>query len=445
MRSVARARRGNHLLAHVLIALVAALIAAPAAAHRAGPDLPGHAPVARPGTEAAAKRALSLAQLRDRLADSMRDAGGASGAWVYDLDASSDPVLFTDDAAASRIPASNQKLFTTATFLDQLGPDGNLETRVFVRGNRSGPRGSLVKGDLVLVGDGDPAFGTARFARSNDQPVSRVADLAREVSRSGVRRITGRVLADDSIFDRERRSGPYLSPLSGLSFNNGYSGGGDYARNPELEAAKGLKNALRKRGVKVAGKVGRANLPAATLQRDPLASVASPPVSALIEETNVPSNNFFAEMLLKRVGAFGGKRGTRDRGARRVEEFAKQVAAGVRVSDGSGLSRKNRASPEQVGKLLVAMAERKRDAAPFRDSLPVAGREGTLADRMRGTAAEGECAAKTGTLNGVSALSGYCEAGAHTVAFSLLMNSVNVDAARDAQDEIAAAIARYQP
>ena len=91
------------------------------------------------------------------------------------------------------------------------------------------------------------------------------------------------------------------------------------------------------------------------------------------------------------------------------------------------------------------MAERERDAAAFRGSLPVAGREGTLAGRMEGTAAEGECAAKTGTLDDVSALSGYCEAGSHTIVFSLLMNDVNVDTARDAQDAIAAAIARYRP
>ena len=91
------------------------------------------------------------------------------------------------------------------------------------------------------------------------------------------------------------------------------------------------------------------------------------------------------------------------------------------------------------------MARRRTAAPAFRDSLPIAGREGTVADRMRGTAAEGNCATKTGTLSDVSALSGYCQAGGHTIAFSMLMNSVNVDAARRAQDRIAAAIARYQP
>ena len=159
----------------------------------------------------------------------------------------------------------------------------------------------------------------------------------------------------------------------------------------------------------------------------------------------MPSNNFFAEMLLKRLAATTGKRGTRDRGALLVEEFARDTGTIVNASDGSGLSRKNRVSPEHVGRLLVEVAGDADDAAALRDSLPVAGREGTLADRMRGTAAEGNCAAKTGTLDGVTALSGYCDAGTRTLAFSILMNDVNVDAGRRAQDEIAAAIARYRP
>lgn len=449
MRLPNRFRRGDRALTRglaVLVALLAlALGAAPAAGVKGGPDLAAHAPVAREGTPAASKRALTLSQLRTRLAEAMRKAGGDSGAWVYDLDADSDPVLFADDARTRLIPASNQKLFTTAAFLAQFGADGRLKTRAYARGKLAGPDGSVLKGDIVIVGDGDPAFGTARFARSNAQPVTRVADLATDIAQAGVKRIKGRILADDTIFDRVRRAGPYLSPLSGLSFNNGYKDGDRYARAPELEAARALKNALRKRGVKVRGRVGRVNLPKRVLKREPIGEVDSPDVATLIEETNVPSNNFFAEMLLKRLGAVGGKRGTRKRGARRVEAFAAKVAAGVQASDGSGLSRRNRATPEQVGKLLVAMAERERDADAFRDSLAIAGREGTLAYRMRGTAAQDNCAGKTGTLSGVSALSGYCEAGGHTIAFAILMNGVNTNTARNAQDEFAAALARYRP
>jgi D-alanyl-D-alanine carboxypeptidase/D-alanyl-D-alanine-endopeptidase (penicillin-binding protein 4) len=419
------------VFATIATAMIVAFTAAPATA--IGLDDGGRTPVARPGSPAAATRALSGSQLRTSLSDALSAAGGASGAWVYDIDANDQPTLFSEQANEARIPASNQKLFTTAAFLTALGPDSRLETRVFVRG-----------GDLVIVGDGDPAFGTTRFARANDQPVTRVSELARSIAAAGIKKVSGRVLADDTIFDRERRAGPYLSPLSGLSFNDGYDGGG-YAGAPELVAAEGLKRALRKRGVRVSGRVGHANLPPKVTDGKPLASVASPTVARLIEETNVPSNNFFAEMLLKRLAAEGGKRGTRARGARKVEAFADSVGSGDRAADGSGLSRRNRVSPQQVGELLVAMATDTDSGPAFEDSLPVAGREGTLADRMRGTAAEGNCAAKTGSLSDVSALSGYCTAAGHTIAFSVLNNSVSVDAARRAQDAIAAAIARYQP
>lgn len=429
----------------MLATAAAVLTTAPAAfAATLGPDQPAVTPAAKPGSDLAARADLSRGELRDELAAALADDGSAGGAWVFDTEATGDAVLFSDNGSREMIPASNQKLFVTAALLAELGPTARLETRVYARGKLNGRGDSVVGGDLVLVGDGDPSFGTGRFARANDQPATRVSQLARNVAAAGVKRVEGRILADDSIFDRERRAGPDLSPLSGLSFNNGYDGG-DYAHSPELVAAKGLKSALRKRGVRVDGQVGRANLPAATLESEPLAAVASPTVAKLIEETNVPSNNFFAEMLLKRLAATSGRKGTRHRGNDKVETFAASVGTAVESVDGSGLSRKNRVSPEHVGQLLVAMAKDEQNAAAFRDSLPVAGREGTVADRMRGTAAEGNCATKTGTLSDVSALSGYCDAGGHTVVFSTLMNDANVDAARRAQDRIAAAVARYQP
>jgi len=425
------------------LSLVLALLATAAPAAAAGGE-GGRTPVARPGTELASQRALSASELRGELADAMADAGGASGAFVFDVDANSDGALYGNDANERRVPASNQKLFTTAAFLDELGASAHLRTRAFADGALTGTRDSTLDGDLVVVGDGDPAFGTARFARTHDQPVTRVSSLARSIARTGLKRITGRVLADDTIFDRRRYDGPYVSPLSGLSFNNGYDGAG-YASDPELVAATALKEALRKQGVRVAGRVGRADLPATALNEEPLADVASPRTAALIEETNVPSNNFFAEMLLKRLAAADGKRGSRRSGSDAVERFAESVGAEVQAVDGSGLSRRNSVAPQEVVELLTAMARDDRDGAAFRHSLPVAGKEGTLADRMRGTAAEGNCEAKTGTLDGVSALSGYCNAGGHTIAFSVLHNSADVNAARLAQDRIAAAIARYRP
>jgi D-alanyl-D-alanine carboxypeptidase/D-alanyl-D-alanine-endopeptidase (penicillin-binding protein 4) len=405
----------------------------------------GSTPVARPGTDLASKRGISRSELRRRLAAAMGDVGGSSGAFVFDIHARGGGALYGNDASERRTPASNEKLFTTGAFLDELGPDVHLHTRAYAVGKLTGRGDRVLDGDLVMVGDGDPAFGTARFARAHDQPVTRVATLAGNVAQAGITRITGRVLADDSIFDRKRAAGPDLSPLSGLSFNNGYDEG-SYAHDPELVAARAMKTALRTRGVKIKGRVGHENLPGRVLRTDPLADVASPRVAALIEETNVPSNNFFAEMLLKRLAAENGSRGTRLAGAADVERFAHSAGTDIQAVDGSGLSRRNAVSPKEVVKLLVSMARDRENAEAFRNSLPIAGREGTVADRMRGTAAEGNCATKTGTLDGVSALSGDCDAGGgHTIAFSVLNNGVDIDAAHNAQDRIAAAIARYRP
>ena len=113
------------------------------------------------------------------------------------------------------------------------------------------------------------------------------------------------------------------------------------------------------------------------------------------------------------------------------------------MENGSGLSRSDRASPRQVVRLLAAMS-RRHGAGAYRRGLPLAGEQGTVADRMNGTAADGRCRTKTGTLTGVSALSGYCNAGHGIVAFSILMGTPNLDAARSAQDRMAALIARYR-
>jgi serine-type D-Ala-D-Ala carboxypeptidase/endopeptidase (penicillin-binding protein 4) len=261
--------------------------------------------------------------------------------------------------------------------------------------------------------------------------------------------VTGDIRADDTIFDRRRgvpttgvdASGELCS-LSGVSFDSGFIHG-HCAKSPELVAARALKRKLRRLGVRVKGGTGRADLRRRALRRRPLAQVDSPRIQALLAATNRPSNNFFAEMLVKRLAARPGHRGTTRRGARKAERFARGLGTGVRMENGSGLSRSDRASPRQMGRLLAGMSRRSGGRA-YRHSLPLAGRQGTVAHRMNGTAADGRCRAKTGTLIGVSALSGYCRAGLGLVAFSILMNSVDIYAARSAQDKMASLIARYR-
>ena len=118
-------------------------------------------------------------------------------------------------------------------------------------------------------------------------------------------------------------------------------------------------------------------------------------------------------MLLKRLGAGPDKQGTTARGAGRAEAFARKAGSGVNLVNGSGLARSNAASPKNVARLLTYMRKDDGEGRVLR-SLAVAGKTGTLKNRMRNTAAEGRCHAKTGTIDGVSALSGYCKAGAGT-------------------------------
>ena len=430
-----------------ILAGVLAAIAPASPAVAGNLDRGGTTPVARSGSELAARGSLSESQLRRKLEREMDRVGGGSGAWVFALRDSER--VYSHSGGRRRLLASNSKLFATAAFLDRFGSEGRLETGLWTRGGRTGAGDRVLRGDLVLVGDGDPALASRRFARGHGTPQTSLRPLADAVHSAGIRRVRGGILADPTIFDSRRSvpqpgisGGPFLSTLSGLSFNSGFDGG-RYARNPALKAGKALMRAIEAKGVKIRGGVRVGAAPNRVTAREALATSASPTAASLIARTNTPSDNFFAEMLLKRLAARASRQGTTARGARKAERFARSVGSGASLVNGSGLSRTNAASPREVGRLLVHMGRDPDLDRAWRDSLAVAGRTGTLANRMRGTAAQGRCQAKTGTIDGVSALSGYCRTGNGRVAFSILMNGVNVDVARRAQDAMAATIARF--
>jgi D-alanyl-D-alanine carboxypeptidase/D-alanyl-D-alanine-endopeptidase (penicillin-binding protein 4) len=205
--------------------------------------------------------------------------------------------------------------------------------------------------------------------------------------------------------------------------------------------ASRFRASLEDRGIDVDGRTAARRIPPDSTD---LASASSPPIGVLVRKTNLVSDNYFAEVLLKVLGARFASRGSTAGGASVVRSFQRGLGASTFVVDGSGLSRANAASPRAVGRLLSrAVKEPWFDA--FYRSLPLAGRTGTLRKRMRGTTAHGRCRAKTGTLIGVSALAGYCRAAnRHRLAFAVLMNRVNVWSARRAQDRIAAALASYK-
>jgi len=435
-----------------LTAFVALWLGADAALG-AAPEERGRTPVAREGTPLASEKRISRDRLKAILEREIDSAGGASGAYVYDVDANSDRLLYSDSGSNSRILASNSKLFATAAYLERFDAEGRLETRVFERGKRTGGRARTLKGSLVLVGDGDPALAVSGFAQSRNLPLTTLGPLAQAAEDAGIRTVKGNIVADPTIFDGARSvpmpgvtpdSGD-LPPLSGLSFNRGTANGGGYASSPARNAGDELLRELRERGVRVTGRVKVDGVPERLFDTDALGAVASPPAKALAAQTNTPSDNFYAEMLMKRLGTGpGGKQGTTARGAARTESFARRAGSGVNLVNGSGLARSNTASPKNVANLLTHMRSEESEKAAFFDSLAIAGQTGTLSSRMRNTAAEGRCRAKTGTINGVSALSGYCRAGAGTVAFSILMNNVSISSAQRAQDTMTAAIARYR-
>jgi D-alanyl-D-alanine carboxypeptidase/D-alanyl-D-alanine-endopeptidase (penicillin-binding protein 4) len=380
-----------------------------------------------------------------RLARQMRAAGPYSGAYVVELSGDGPRAVFRWRRHTPRILASNTKLFTTTAALSRFGVEGTLGTEVLATGELDTE--GVFSGSLYLSGGGDPTFGSRRFSMRSYGGGATVQDLAALLEDTGIQRITGRVYGDESAFDSLRGGpdsgygvSPWVGPLSALSYNRGLftEGGRGFQANPPAFAAARLDDALEARGVTVRLKPRAGVTPP---DARVLASVESPPMERLISLTNKPSDNFFAETLLKDLALQARGVGTTAAGARIAAGHARRLGARATIVDGSGLSRGNRASPASVVRLLSAMY-RSDDYDPFVGSLPIAGRDGTLFDRMRRGAARSRCRGKTGTLSNVSALSGYCEAeSGDSYAYSILMNGVYPTSARRLQDRMLQAIA----
>ena len=368
-----------------------------------------------------------------RLEREMRTTGPTSSALVVDLD--SGETIYAHRADAPRVPASVNKLHTTAAALMRLGPDTTLTTDVLVE---RPPVAGILDGNLYLRGGGDFTFGARQTRR-----------LAAALADSGLTEIRGRVIGDEALFDARRgppsagfATSPWVGPLSALSYERGLSGASwpRFQSRPALFAAQRFERALRRAGVAVRRSAAAAAAPASA---ELVLRMPSAPVRTLVAAVNQPSDNFGAEMLIKLLGARFAGHGSTAGGARVVTEAMRELGVAARVADGSGLSRANRTTATQVVTLLQQM-DAGIDADEFASSLAVAGRSGTLRRRMRGTTAAGRCRAKTGTLTGVSALAGYCTTPNARVAFAFLMNGVDVFAARRRQDQMTATLAAYR-
>jgi D-alanyl-D-alanine carboxypeptidase/D-alanyl-D-alanine-endopeptidase (penicillin-binding protein 4) len=386
----------------------------------------------------------------DAIDSALRSAGlGGSdtGVYVWDLDAAQ-PV-YELNAATPLAPASNLKLVTSAAAVFGWGYDHRFSTRLYVSDLAVGA-GGTIDGDVYLRGLGDPTLSTRAYQKDVlGMTTASFETFARELKRDGVRRIKGRILGDASWFDKLRtvpwwRDGLQLEcgPLSALSGNQGLENGNRVAA-PATHAARLLTQALRKAGVKVKGKPGTGKVPPTAYLADQQYSVA---LRAVLKRINKESDNFFAEMVLKGLGKDFHGEGSTAAGTRASRDtlHALGVQTGTYViQDGSGLSYGNRMTAGGLVEVLGAMRQRN-DFDDYYDSLAIAGKDGSLDERMRGTAAAGNARAKTGTLNIANCLSGYVtSANDHLVAFAILMNGQPVDWARatGAQDKIVVALA----
>jgi serine-type D-Ala-D-Ala carboxypeptidase/endopeptidase (penicillin-binding protein 4) len=405
------------------------------------------APHSHPTPKNATSRATRAAQraLAAALEQGLQAVGGASGAYVLDL--KTGQPLFGSAARVERLPASVEKLYTTSTALLRFGPSGTLSTNVLGIGTLE--RRGAWHGTLYLKGGGDPTFGSADFDQSAYGTGATIEQLVSELKVRGITSISGRIVGDESYFDDLPGTVAYeyqFAPdeegsMSALAFNRGLvDQGAGYVLHPALYAAQQLEQAMQADGIRVPANTPISAGPTPTSATE-LAAVDSPSMATLLELTNTPSDNFFAEMLLKGLGARFGGAGSTAAGAAVVRaQLASSFGIHPQIDDGSGLSRADQTSPFQVVTLLKGMAAN----SAFLHSLAIAGETGTLQGEMQGTRAQGRCRGKTGTLHDVASLVGYCRArDGHTLAFAFLMNSVDPNFGRDTEAQMAVSVANY--
>lgn len=410
--------------------------------------------------------------------------------------------LKTGDALYARnpdklmMPASNMKIVTLAAAAVRLGWDFTYETKI--RGAGTIDAGTL-HGDLLVVGSGDPSFGTADGVAQN------VFDSwAERLKAQGVRTILGRIVGDDNTFDDQELGfgwswddlyDDYAAGVSALQFNENaarvtISPGaavGDPAQvsvspsssgltianllktsaadvpssidarrlpgssrltlrgsvpigvapvvrlvsvdNPTLFLVFALRDALIARGIDVRGPavdIDDITDPPARDGGVELATYRSPPLSVLAIRMMKISQNLYAETFLKTLGAAAGTP-TAVSGRTVVQSVLQEwgVQPGAMIQrDGSGLSRYDYVTPSALVTTLMHVGRDESLRGPFEASLPIAGQDGTLANRMKGTPAEGNARAKSGSMSNVRGVSGYVtDAAGERLAFSILANN----------------------
>ncbi|NUP08912.1 MAG: hypothetical protein HOW73_22925 [Polyangiaceae bacterium] len=359
-----------------------------------------------------------LAIIADGVDDSLGNASATYSVLMVGLETGQ--VVYAKNADTARKPASNTKIFTTAASLLIDGEAGRPLAGVYA----TAVNGGVVQGDLVLFGEHDPAY-TPWFGADSRQGLDAIAEVLVD---SGITQVTGGVVA----------RGEFL-------YEGNSVGTMDFGAE-RSQTANAFRQALLSAGISVSGGASTSS------SLDPpggqlLAPMPSVSLDAVTHAINVPSHNEMADLMMHRLGTAGGGDSTYASGFQTVQGVLDDVGVahdGLDLNDGSGLSHDNRVTPRHIVDLFRAMSER--DVWPaFESSLAISGVRGTIAGRMTGDNTYGRFWGKTGTINGVVALSGvlfHKHNGQRYLASLLANNVADSTSARAALDGAVGALAK---
>ncbi len=343
------------------------------------------------------------------------------GIYVYDLTA--DSLVFAYHEKQCMRPASNEKVVTAITALHTLGTDYLYRTTLYAD---TAVVDSTLQGNLYIRAGYDPLIDSEDLRAFTDSLKTR-----------GIYRITGELRTDLSFKDSKRLGWGWCwdddeVPLTPLLYRN---------RDTFNEA---FRNALRHAGIEWGGSVAEGSVSASSQS----VCTRTHTIDQLLLPMMKNSNNSMAESLFYQIGAKNSNQpATRKRAAQHVNALISSLGLQsdhYQIADGSGLSLYNYLTPELLGKLLRFAYSHEGIYRHLLPSLPVAGEDGTLRKRMRGTTAQGNVKAKTGTVEGVSTLSGYCTArNGNTLCFSIMNNGLRyTSTGRNFQDRVCRALTR---
>ncbi len=346
------------------------------------------------------------------------------GLMVYDLNG--DSILYTRNHRQLMRPASSMKIVTAITALDQLGSGYNYETRVYYTGHIES---RTLVGNVYCVGGFDPTL-----------TLDDVTALAMSVQRLGIDSIRGLLVADRTMKEAE-------------DYGEGWCWDDD---NPLLTALSiGRKNnflmtfseELARAGINLHGvRLVESRMP----QHAQMIATCQHNITKVLETMLKESDNFYAESMFYQTAASARKGLARARDARSItKRLINRLGLNpdaYRIADGSGLSLYNYVSAELLCTLLRYAWMTPAIRAALLPALPIAGVDGTLEKRMRGSKAQGNVRAKTGTVSGISSLAGYCTAAdGRQLCFAIINQGVmRQTIGRDFQDRVCKVLCEWK-